>query len=65
LLCRVEIFHAASAVQEFHCELAQLGHCGGELGLSQVPPPGVALRRAREPGEEDTVSFRAVIVHAF
>jgi len=46
-------------------ELAELGHRGGLLATGQVAPSGPVPRLARQLGDEDTVSFRALIDHAF
>jgi hypothetical protein len=35
------------------------------LGLGQLTPAGVSLRRAVDPRGEDTVSLRTIIKHAF
>jgi hypothetical protein len=35
------------------------------LGLGEITPSGTVLRLAMEPGDENPVSFRPLIEHAF
>jgi hypothetical protein len=44
---------------------AQLGHRGGLLIGGQFPPAGPVAGLARQLGDEDTVSLRTPIDHAF
>jgi hypothetical protein len=46
-------------------EVAQLPHRGGVLVLGKLSPSGLALRRTVHLRDEDPVSLRAVIEHAF
>jgi hypothetical protein len=46
-------------------ELAEFGHRGVLLPGAQLAPPGVALRCAREPSNENPASFRTVVDHVF
>ena len=46
-------------------QLAQRGHRGALLGAAQLAPPRPAPRLALELGDEQPVSLRALIDHAF
>ena len=46
-------------------ELAELGHRGGFFIAGELPPAGPVPSLARELGDEDPVSLRAIIDHAF
>ena len=46
-------------------QLAERGHRGGLLVAGEFAPPGPVARLARELGDEDTVSSRPFIDHAF
>jgi hypothetical protein len=46
-------------------ELAELSHRGGFLVAAQFPPPRPAPRLAPDLGDEEAVSQRAFIDHAF
>jgi hypothetical protein len=46
-------------------EFAQLGHRRGMPGIGQLVPRCAPLRHARQPGDENTISFRPVIEHGF
>ena len=46
-------------------QLTELGHRGGVLSLGQLSPPGVMPCGAVQLGNQDPVSLRTIIEHAF
>jgi hypothetical protein len=57
--------HLGQQVTPAARELAQRGHRGGLLAAAQLPPPGAAARLAEKLGDQQPVSLRARIDHAF
>ena len=58
--------HLGEQISPAPCKRAELSNRGGfEPAAGQVAPSGPVPRLARQLGDEDTVSFRALIDHAF